>query len=102
MFTHPAIEQSAVVGVPDQKYGEEVCAWIKLKESSTTTAEEIIVCAQLRMHIATFLWTSIHNKHHDHQGCTRYFLIFLFGDIEPCTKMIECSDYYDWNYAMLR
>ncbi len=31
LFTHPAIEQAAVVGLPDVKYGEELCAWIKLK-----------------------------------------------------------------------
>ncbi len=32
LFTHPAIEQASVVGVPDVKYGEELCAWIKLKQ----------------------------------------------------------------------
>ncbi len=41
LFTHPAIEQAAVVGVPDLKYGEELCAWIKLKGGATCTADEI-------------------------------------------------------------
>jgi fatty-acyl-CoA synthase len=27
--------------VPDEKYGEEVCAWIKLREGTSATAEEI-------------------------------------------------------------
>jgi fatty-acyl-CoA synthase len=35
LFTHPAIEQASVVGVPDPKYGEELCAWIKLKGEYT-------------------------------------------------------------------
>jgi fatty-acyl-CoA synthase len=41
LFGHPAIEQSAVVGVPDKKYGEELCAWIKLKAGCTATEDEI-------------------------------------------------------------
>jgi fatty-acyl-CoA synthase len=41
LFTHPAIEQSSVVGVPDRKYGEELCAWIKLKAGQQLTADEV-------------------------------------------------------------
>ncbi len=41
LFTHPAIEQAAVVGVPDNKFGEELCAWVKLKTGHTATADEL-------------------------------------------------------------
>ncbi len=41
LYQHPKIEQAEIIGVPDQKYGEQVCAWIKLREGETATAEEI-------------------------------------------------------------
>src|SRR5205085_3718329 len=41
LFTHPAVEQCSVVGVPDRKYGEELCAWIKLKSGATATEDEV-------------------------------------------------------------
>jgi fatty-acyl-CoA synthase len=31
-----------VVGVPDAKYGEELCAWIRLKPGETAEPEEVI------------------------------------------------------------
>jgi fatty-acyl-CoA synthase len=41
LFRHPKIETVQVVGVPDQKYGEELCAWVKLKPGASAGAEEI-------------------------------------------------------------
>ena len=31
LFTHPDIAEAQVVGVPDEKYGEELCAWIRMR-----------------------------------------------------------------------
>jgi fatty-acyl-CoA synthase len=41
LYTHPKIADVQVVGVPDLKYGEEVMAWVKLKEGEMATADEI-------------------------------------------------------------
>jgi len=41
LFTHPSVEQSALLGVPDSKFGEELCAWVKLKEGCRLTADEL-------------------------------------------------------------
>jgi fatty-acyl-CoA synthase len=31
LYTHPDVEDAQVISVPDEKYGEEVCAWIRMK-----------------------------------------------------------------------
>lgn len=41
LFQHPKIQEAAVFGVPDEKYGEAVTAWIKLRDSETADADEI-------------------------------------------------------------
>jgi fatty-acyl-CoA synthase len=41
LHTHPKISDVQVFGVPDRKYGEEVCAWIRLREGHEATSDEI-------------------------------------------------------------
>jgi fatty-acyl-CoA synthase len=41
LFSHPAIAQAAVFGLPDVKFGEELCAWIQLHENASLNEEEI-------------------------------------------------------------
>ena len=41
LFTNPKVSEAQVFGVPDRKMGEEVCAWIQLKDGETATEDEI-------------------------------------------------------------
>jgi len=41
LYSHPAIEDVQVIGVPDARYGEEICAWIKLRPGQQLTEEEL-------------------------------------------------------------
>lgn len=49
LFTHPKVSEVQVIGVPDEKYGEEVMAWIKLKQGESATEEEIKAYCQGRI-----------------------------------------------------
>ena len=52
LFKHQAVATAATIGVPDQLYGEEVAAFIVLKDGAQTTEEEIITFC--REHLADF------------------------------------------------
>ena len=41
LYRHPKIQDVQVIGVPDPRYGEELCAWVRLHDGETATAEEI-------------------------------------------------------------
>jgi fatty-acyl-CoA synthase len=41
LYTHPSIVDVQVVGLPDEKFGEEVCAWVRLKAGMTLTDDAL-------------------------------------------------------------
>src|SRR3954447_3212077 len=41
LYTHPAVSDVAVIGVPDERFGEEIMAWVILREGNAAADDEI-------------------------------------------------------------
>jgi fatty-acyl-CoA synthase len=52
LYTHPKVSDVQVIGVPDTKYGEQLMAWVRLKDGETATGDELQAFCQGQ--IATF------------------------------------------------
>lgn len=42
LYTHPDVEEVQVIGVPDEKYGEELCAWIRMRSGAEPLDAEAV------------------------------------------------------------
>jgi fatty-acyl-CoA synthase len=42
LYTHPDIADVQVFGIPDKKYGEQICAWVRLKPDTKLSEENVI------------------------------------------------------------
>jgi fatty-acyl-CoA synthase len=52
LYGHPDVNDVQVIGVPSERYGEEVMAWVKLREGATANEEALV--AFCRGRIATY------------------------------------------------
>ena len=52
LYQHPAVAAAATIGVPDSLYGEEVAAFVVLKEKNSCEADDLI--SFCRLHLADF------------------------------------------------
>jgi fatty-acyl-CoA synthase len=41
LYTHPDIVDAQVIGVPDERFGEELCAWVRLKDGASLDADAL-------------------------------------------------------------
>jgi fatty-acyl-CoA synthase len=49
LYSHPKVMEAQVIGIPSAKYGEEVMAWVRLKDDQGASEEEIKAFCEARI-----------------------------------------------------
>ena len=49
LFTHPAVREAAVIGIPSERWGESVHAVVVLKDGASATADELIAYCRTKI-----------------------------------------------------
>ena len=56
LHTHPAVAEAHVIGVPDMRLGEEVCAWIRLRSGHTVTEDEMKEFCKEKVNVSSIVF----------------------------------------------
>jgi fatty-acyl-CoA synthase len=88
LFTHAAVGDVAVVGIPDERWGEQVCAFIRSAPGATLMKDELdaYVRAELAAYKAPRIWVFVDEFPTTPSGKVQKFVLreqFEAGDLRP-------------------
>jgi len=88
LFTHPCVGDVAVVGIPDQKWGEQVCAFVRAAPGESLAKDELdaYVRAELAAYKAPRVWVFVDEFPMTPSGKVQKFVLrdrFVAGEIPP-------------------
>ena len=88
LFTHSSVGDAAVVGIPDDKWGEQVCAFVRAAPGATPQKAELdaYVRAELAAYKAPRIWVFVDEFPMTPSGKVQKFVLrdrFVAGDLPP-------------------
>jgi fatty-acyl-CoA synthase len=88
LFTHPAVGDVAVVGIPDEKWGEQVCAFVRATPDAILEKDDLdaYVRTELAAYKAPHIWVFVGEFPMTPSGKVQKFVLreqFLGGELRP-------------------